>query len=400
MRIIPKALKDRCDHLIQQPTVDVTIERWLPRWAEMCNVEIIAGENSHYAFGHSACVSSSALFRCRTGDEYFPHTGRLFVAIISGNDLNYPHNFENHWINTDIDNLLTPVNDEPNSPGGMLDCIDDPGNSRFLVLGVTDSGRLNLYRIPYSYGAGTPSYSTITTLTEQDMYGAQFAFVSATEFYLHRLKQVEPAIPGTGGWGEQSIWGSFIERYVYSGGWKLDDSFYFHTHAESGLARDSQFGNNFSDATASDVTKQWGFRPNGGFAIFPRTNGRIVAIGRTFWRRYGYNTHNQNIASYIHYHQAGLWERGFEIGNADFEDGYRLDYDSFARGSMVGTRQILVWTRLLEPSDFMQEADSIVIPRNSEVVYAVIDETGKNISSWQYLGDPRYLNCAKILKIN
>jgi len=64
------------------------------------------------------------------------------------------------------------------------------------------------------------------------------------------------------------------------------------------------------------------------------TNTVIISAGFTFWRRYGYNTHNQGVLSFLYYRDSNLWQRNFEVGLSDYV-AERLDFDAFVRGSKI-----------------------------------------------------------------
>ena len=409
-RAIPQ-LDAELNSLIRKPASTVTVTRFLPEWSEKVN----GMSGLHFAHGHAAKATADGtiIIRARYNSAY------LYYSVISGDDLDAPETWDSLWAQsvqyTPRANFTTDTG-QFGWWGGAIDiAIWDNGGTPtarifFFTIDVFGDYSRDLRYIDVDLVAKTASgATTITTLPQtptplQNESSLQIACTKHTEVFLTRNEQVEPSITNAeDGWQVWSVWGTKIHRWYHNGStWVDDASFHFHTNAESGLYRDDAFqSNSFANSNAADTLLQLGTRPCGGLAAWEiDANTVVVALGRTYWRRYGYNTHTQSIQAFICYRGTGHWERVWEAGNADFEDRFRLDYDGFAKSSTVGAYKILVWSRFLEPSDYEQDYGKELMPRHLEAVYAILTPDGRHLTSWQYLGPAETMTAANIVKAN
>jgi hypothetical protein len=389
-----------------------TVERFLPEWMpKVTGLSTYAYEQ--YAHGHAAAVAAGAngagedvLFRARSGSFANPFDGLLYVAAIKGNDLDNPSTWESKWVNTGVGSLMYPawynnVSANQACNGGSVAVVWS--GSFFRVFFVQNGGQL-WYADFNTNGAAISSFYNIANLgaNSYSLSSLQIASCAHTELFVLRTELIEAS---EASW-HKPIYGSAIHHYSGDqGSWSDWPAFPFHNQAEAALVRDSQLkygpaGQEWGTESAWDVVYQWGKRPCGGLAANDLGDGRVVvSAGFTFWKRYGYNTHNQGILTFIYHRSSAQWERGVEVDLSDYVTE-RLDYALFARGSSVEGNNILVWNRNVEPSDYDQLEASLSLPRVREVVYAKFDPTGRALTQYQYLGDQNDLTAAAILAVN
>jgi hypothetical protein len=190
--------------------------------------------------------------------------------------------------------------------GASLACVWT--GSVFRVFYATTSGYI--YQRDFNTsGAAVGGAVQVAALGANSMRLAsmQFAACSPNELFVAMIGltsdfTLEDPTP-TATW-QKPVYGSMLYRYVWNGSsWILDGRFPFYTHMECALMRDSQFafggdksgyGNDvWGNGSANAITAQWGKRPCGGLAVNEiDANTVVVSAGFTFWKRYGYNTHN------------------------------------------------------------------------------------------------------------
>lgn len=402
-----------------------TVEQWLPEWSPVLS-GLSSSKQEQYAHGHAAAVAPNAngagedvLFRCRSG--HYNAAGDsvgnsyLYISVLKGTDLDNPANWDSKWTNAGAAGLMWPAwtANSGGQYGGSLACVWT--GSVFRVFFSTSSGYI--YQLDFNTsGAQVGALVQVAALGTNSLRLAsmQFASCNANELFVAMIGltsdfTLEDPTP-TATW-QKPVYGSMLYRYVWSGAaWVQDARFPFYTHMECALMRDSQFkfggdgtgyGNDvWGNGSANAITAQWGKRPCGGLAANEiDANTVVVSAGFTFWKRYGYNTHNQGILSFTFYRDSGLWERNFEAGLSDYVNE-RLDFDAFARGCKVEGNNFLVWSRNVEPSDFDQLDTTQSLPRTREVVYAKISADGKFLTQYQYLGSQDDLTSAAIVAVN
>ncbi|MCK6625505.1 MAG: hypothetical protein L6R45_10055 [Anaerolineae bacterium] len=389
-----------------------TVERWLPEWTPKIS-GLSANKYEQYAHGHAACEAANAngsgedvLFRARSGSWSDPFDGVLYIAVIKGTDLDDPTTWESKWAHTGQGGLMRPawynnVESIPASNGGSIAAAWS--GSFFRVFFCHTNG--NLYYRDYNTSGGLVTGTTLVASLGTDTYSMasmQIASCAWNEVFVLRTELIEAS---QASW-HKPIYGSTIHRLSWTGSaWTDWPAFPFTYQHEAALVRDSQltYGaapNEWGAASAQKIIAQWGKRPCGGLAANDLGDNRVVvSAGFTFWRRYGYDTHNQGILTYIYDRSNGQWERGVETDISDYV-GERLDYAVFARGSKIDGKNVLVWSRYVEPSDYDQLEASLSLPRVREVVYAVFDATGKALTQYEYLGDPGDLTCASLVALN
>ncbi|MBE7473115.1 MAG: hypothetical protein HS114_28630 [Anaerolineales bacterium] len=398
--------------LSRRHAAKATVERWLPEWTPKIS-GLSANKYEQYAHGHAACEAANAngsgedvLFRARSGSWSDPFDGVLYIAVIKGADLETPENWESKWVSSGQGGLMRPawynnVETTPASNGGSI-AVAWSG-SFFRVFFCHTNG--NLYYRDYNTSGGLVTGTTLVASLGTDTYSMasmQIASCNYTEVFVLRTELIEAS---QASW-HKPIYGSTIHRIAWNGSaWSDGPTFPYPYQHEAALVRDSQltYGaapNEWGAASAQKIIAQWGKRPCGGLAANDLGDNRVVvSAGFTFWRRYGYDTHNQGILSYIYDRSNGQWERGLETDISDYVDE-RLDYAVFARGSKIDGKNVLVWTRYVEPSDYDQLEAAMSLPRVREVVYAVFDATGQALTQYEYLGDPQELNCASLVALN
>ncbi len=413
-RTVSAALETEFDSLVRTPASTATVERWLPEW----ETKISGVGGPEYAHGHAAAATNDGtiIIRARSGNDASPTGGGLYLAVISGAALNTPEGWDTEWFYHNVGTVLPAPNwvqdggGDRRLQGGSIDIAiwDDSGTPMARVFFFSRSGGdTNPTYLAYvdvnlnTSVAG--SRVDIANLGSSDAHfnSLQLATCKCDEVFIARTEMVEDEIPGAS-WNAWEVWGTNIYRYHYTTSWQTDTSFHFHTHAEGGLLRDDPFqSDDFGAISWPDTADQWGKRFCGGLAAFNIDDDTaVIALGLTFWRRYGYNTHTQAIHSFICHRGTGWWERGFEAGNSDFEDLYRLDFDVFASGCNVAGSNFLVWSRFLEPSDYEQDSNLQALPRHSEAVCAKLSDDGKHLTQWQYLGPPETMTAAALVKAN
>lgn len=423
MRTLSATLTTEMDGLDRTPASRVTVERWLPEWTARIS-GLSGGQTEQYAHGHSvataevgatpgtagffsallfdlangpAITTETVICRARSGSYSNPADSKLYIAVITGANLIAPATWESLWVDTGITGLMAPAwtANSGASHGGSIAVVNSGNNFRVFYLLAT--GDLRYVDVSYTGAVGTPV--TIANVgTGVQLASMQLASCNATEVFVLLTQEVEAS---QAGW-QPAVYGSFIRRYGYSGSWSAGNTFHFLTHAEGGLCRDSLLkGSDFGDTSASTLTAQWGKRFCGGLgACEIDSNTVLVNLGMTFWRRWGYNTHNQGIVSFVYHRDSGWWGRGPETDGSDFSEATRLQVSSFARACKVEGANFWVWNRSTEPSDYDQLAASLALPRITETVYAKVSSDGKSLTQFQYLGSQDNLTAASIIVVN
>ncbi len=407
-RTLSSTLTAEMDSPDRTPAMQVTAERWLPEWTAKIS-GLSGGQTEQYAHGHAAAVypdgngaGEDILFRARSGSYASPQNGTLYVARIMGTDLDDPTTWDSLWASTGISGLMYPAwtaNSGASHGGSLAVAVwDNGGTPTGRVFYITNGGSLRYIDVNLSSGAISGPTTIASLGTGVQLASMQIAAVKYDEVFVLVNQLVESSLAA---W-HKDIYGSFIRRYYLSGSWQADNSFHFHTHAEGGLLRDGPLeGSDFGDTSADGVTAQWGKRWGGGLAANQiDANTVLVALGLTFWRRWGYDTHSQGLMSFIYHRDSGWWERGPEAGGADFTEGNRLDFDSLARGCQVEGQNFIIWNRSSEPADYDQVASGVSLPRIQEVVYAKVADDGKYLTQFQYLGDQDDLTAASLVAVN
>lgn len=409
MRTLSQSLTDEMNSLSRTPASQVTVEQWLPDWT--ARIEgLSGGETEQYAHGHAATVSidgngsgEDIIFRARSGSYASPQDGKLYVAVLKGADLNAPTTWDTLWVDSGKTGLMYPAwtSNSGAAYGGSIAVAawDNAGTPYGRIFYTKTNGYLYCLNVNLDTGAIIGGETSIANLgTGVQLASMQIACCQYDEVFVLINSLVEASLAG---W-QPDVYGSLVRRYYYSGGWYADNSFFFHTHAEGGLLRDTpDEGSTFGDTSCEAVTAQWGKRPCGGLAANNiDTNTVVISLGLTWWRRWGYDTHAQGIISFIYHRDCLWWERGCESGRADFNEDGRLNYDVFARGFAVEGRQFVAWSRYVEPADYVQAESAQTIPRTRETVVARLSDDGKHLTHFQYLGDPDELTAPAIVAVN
>lgn len=429
MRTLSPTLDAEMESLDRNPASQVTVEQWLPEW-EVQISGLTPAKYEQYAHGHAAAVydtmggtsgvsgffslfflqhpsepdslSESIILRARSGNTTNPRNGRLYIAVIKDTDLEDPTTWESLWVDTGFTGLMHPAwtaNSGAYYGGSIAVAVWNNSNTPYGRVFYTKSNGW-LYSVDVDLLTGSiGSQTAIVSLgVSVQLASMQIACCKYDEVFVLINSSVESSLAA---W-QPDVYGSFIRRYYYSGGWQTDNSFHFHTHAEGNVLRDSpDEGDEFGDSSCTAITTQWGKRPCGGLAVNNIDDDTVVvSLGLTWWRRWGYDTHAQGIASFVYHRDSGWWERGFESGRADFNEDARLNYDVFTRGFAVEDRQFVAWSRYVEPADYVQAESGQTIPRTRETVYARLSDDGKYLSHFLYLGDPDELTAPAIIAVN
>lgn len=415
-RSLSPTLTAEQNNLHRTPAGKVTVERFLPEWSAHIS-GLTGGETEEFAHGHVAAVAvdgngagEDILLRARSGSysnrggAANPQDGHLYVSVLMGSDLEDPTAWDDDakWSDSGITGLMYPAwtaNSGAEHGGSIAAAIwDDGGTLKGRVFYTKANGDLAYVDVTLSTGAVSGETVIASVGTGAQLASMQIGACTYDEVFVLLNQLVEA---GLAGW-HQDVYGSFVRRYYYSGGWQTDDSFFYHTHAEAGLVRDGpDEGDDFGDTSCDGITAQWGKRPCGGLAVCDIDDDTVlVSLGLTFWRKWGYDTHAQGLMSFIYHRDSGWWEVGPEAGRADFNEARRLDFDLFARGYQVEGSNFMTWSRYVEPADLVQTEGAETMPRLEEAVFARVSADGKYLTQLQHLGSPDQLTAAALAAIN
>ncbi|MCL4295699.1 MAG: hypothetical protein KJ077_08225 [Anaerolineae bacterium] len=399
---LSEVLFNEMDSLQRTPASQVTVERWLPEWAEQIG-GLSGGATEEYGHGHSAAVapdgsgpSQDIICRARSGSFASPQNGRLYIAVIRDDDFNLD-NWETLWVDTGITGLMYPAwtANSGASHGGSIAVVHSGTN--FRVFYLKSDGSLCYVDVSYTGVVGTPA--TIASLgTGAQLASMQIAACTHTEVFVLLNQQVEASLAA---W-QPVVYGSFIRRYAFSGSWAAYDSFPFHMQAEGGLGRDTpDEGSDFGDTSAARITAQWGKRLCGGLGACQIDAGTVlVSLGLTTWRRWGYDTHSQGLVTFIYHRDSDWWERGAESDLLDFNEDSRLLFAGLARAWQIEGRNFVSWSRFAEPSDYEQTTTSVSLPRLVETVMAKVSADGRFLTQPVRLGNADELSGAAVMAVN
>ena len=394
---ISSQLTNEMSSLYRRPASRMTVEQYFPDW-EPRITGLSLGKYEQYAVGHAAITiingngtDSDIIFRARSGSYADPQDGILYVASIGGEDLADAENWESLWVDSGISGVVYSAwtTNSGAAHGGSIAIAHNAIGGSVRVFYFANSGQVKYADFEYD---GT--FISSGTITSHPVDASmQLGSCRHDEVFVTFFEQVEQ---GYATW-HKPIYGTNIKRYYYSSGWHADTSFLFHTHAEAILKDEQAY-----DAATTEIVQQWGKRPHGGLAVNEiDSDTACVSLGMTFWKRYGYNTHNQGLLSFIYYRDSGgIWRRNFESGVSDYTQSMRTSYDVFAKNSIVDGTNFVVWSRNDEPLDLEQANGSERLPRLREVVVAKIDPTGRNLTQFQSLGPQDDLTSASIVAAN
>lgn len=397
--------------LSRSPYSQVTIERWLPEWTAQIS-GLSAGGLEEFAHGHSVSVAvdgngagEDIIFRARSGAYATPQDGKLYFAVIYSTDLDDPTAWDTLWTDSGITGLMYPAwtaNSNQEHGGSIATAIWDDGGTLkgriFYIEHTVNAGDLKYVDITLSTEAVSAATTIATFTNDIQRASMQIAACKYDEVFILLNSLVEAGLTAWQG----DVYGSFIRRYYYSASWLVDNSFPYLTHAEGGLLRDTGDEKaEFGDASADLLAANWEKRYCGGLAVNDIDDNMVViSYGQTYWNRWGFSTHSQGVKSFIYYRDSGWWGPGPETDQADFIDGARFAFSTFARGFEIEAANFIVWSRSTEPSNIEQAYDNITIPRNEEVVFAKFSASGKLLTQYVHLGDQTNLTAASIVALN
>lgn len=388
------ALTGEMGSLHRRPAARLTVERFLPEWSQL----IAGSETVKYAHGHAAAVAKDAagpgediLFRARVMN------GQLFIANIQGADFENPAYFESRFGSVSLTGLMEPAwtTNDGAAYGGSVATVawNNAGTWTGRVFCISTTGDICYRDLHLITGGGLGS--GVIEAAVSNLASAQIAACGPNEIFVLCQEQVEPA---QAEW-HKPIFGSYLRRYTWNGSAWVQDAnpFLFHTHAEAHLIKDGPA----YDASSEEQEAQWGFRPCGGLAVCELSDDLVlVAAAVRYFYRKAYQTHTASVVGFLYHRDNGVWERAFDNDEADYDLEQQLWVDAFVRGMEIDGRQVLSWVRLLEPVDTEQIAGGEHVPRLMEAVYARVSKDGRDVTQFQYLGDPEDLAAATIVAVN
>jgi hypothetical protein len=406
VRVLSAGLTAEMDSLDRHVSTSLTAERWLPKWTAKIS-GLTDGKTEQYAHGHAAAVAVDAngpgediVFRARSGSATTPQNTGLYIQIIKGAALETPENWTT-WTYTGISGLMCPAwtVDNGNSYNGGSIAVavwDNGGTWTGRVFYTTHAaGYLRCADFNLATGAAIGGEVTIATLgTGVQLYSMQIASCRPTEVFALLYTQVEAS---QAAW-QKAIYGTTVQGYAYSGSWAPSSwPFPYHTLMDGGLVKDTSNYDSGGTLTAA----QWGKRPCGGLAVSEvDANTVVVTFGAIHWRRRGYWTNNTGLRSFIYHRNSGWWEQGAEVDKCDFVSAQRIKLPMFARGCQVDGNNIIVWSRLVEPSNFQQTEAAPSLARVRDVVFARLSADGRYFTHFERLGEQDDFTAASLVKVN